>query len=192
MPHHFIPSNSVKTIKWSGGTSSELFIYPEGSDFKTGNYQVRLSIATVEVETSVFTSLPGVNRTLMVLKGQLHLKHEGQHETVLNPLEKDQFSGNWNTKSWGKVTDFNLMTKGNCNGVLNGYSLKETQTLSLHSSEQKTFIHIREGIVNINNTRAEPGASILFTGTNRILIDALKDALIVVVEIKNLESGELS
>ena len=50
MPHHFIPSNSVKTIKWSGGTSSELFIYPEGSDFKTGNYQVRLSTNRILID----------------------------------------------------------------------------------------------------------------------------------------------
>jgi environmental stress-induced protein Ves len=188
MSHTLIPSSSTKIVKWSGGTSSELFIYPKDSSFKVGDYYLRLSIATVEVETSTFTSLPGVNRTLMVLNGQLRLKHEGQHETVLNPLEKDLFSGDWETKSWGKVTDFNLMTKGNCTGILNGYSLTKIQGLTLNLSEQNTFIHVREGVVDINYKTIKKGESILVTDTNSVLIDALEDSLIVVVEIKNLKS----
>ena len=187
MSHTFIPSSSVKTIEWSGGTSSELFIYPKGSDFKVGNYCLRLSIATVEVETSTFTPLPDVNRTLMVLNGQLRLKHQGHHETVLNPLEKDQFSGDWETKSWGKVTDFNLMTKGNCTGVLTGYSLAKTDAISIQPSALNTFIHVREGAVNINHKTIQTGESILMTSTSNILIDALENSLIVVVEIENLE-----
>ena len=65
---------------WSGGTTTELFIYPEGATYEDRNFKFRLSIATVESETSEFTPLAGVKRTLMLLHGELTLKHEGQYE----------------------------------------------------------------------------------------------------------------
>ena len=106
-----IPAETYTKTNWSGGKTSELFIYPKEADFKQGNFSLRISIATVEVESSQFTSLPDVQRTLMVLEGTLKLEHDGQHSCELLPFEQDQFSGNWSTKSWGKVTDFNVMTK---------------------------------------------------------------------------------
>lgn len=182
MHHVFFSSSSIKTIDWSGGKSSELFIYPEGSDFKLGNYSLRLSIATVEVESSTFTPLPGVSRTLMVLNGQLHLKHEGQYESILNPLEKDKFSGDWKTKSWGKVTDFNLMSQGECSGILNGYQLNKSQSFSINSIEENTFIHIYTGEVLLEDKTMTNGDSILMIDFNEINIDVMEDSLIVVVE----------
>jgi len=182
MPSIFYPSSTIKTTTWSGGTTSELFIYPEGSEFKTGNYQLRLSIATVEVEESNFTSLPGVERTLMVLEGELRLKHEGEHEIILKPLEKDHFSGDWNTQSWGKVTDFNLMTKGNCKGELNGYILEGKHSFPIQLSEFKTFIHLRSGEIQIEGKTLKPGDSMLFTKIDNIQIDTIEESLIIVVE----------
>ena len=143
-----------------------------------------ISIATVEVESSTFTSLPGVSRTLMVLNGQLRLKHEGHHESILNPLEKDNFSGDWKTKSWGKVTDFNLMTKGECSGILNGYQLRKRQSFSINSIEKNTFIHIRTGKVLLGDKTMTNGDSILIVDFNYINIDVMEDSLIVVVEFR--------
>ena len=62
------PASTQKTAKWSGGLTTELFIYPEGSAYSERNFDFRLSTATVEIETSVFTPLPHVQRTLMVLE----------------------------------------------------------------------------------------------------------------------------
>jgi environmental stress-induced protein Ves len=182
MLYTFYPTSSTKTTAWSGGTTSELFIFPEESEFKSGDYKLRLSIATVEVEESTFTSLPDVNRTLMVLNGQLKLSHEGHHETVLNPLEKDKFLGDWNTKSWGKVTDFNLMTKGDCSGILNGYELSQKQTFSIKAKEQYTFIHNRKGSLKIGEINLSTGESVLIREANDIQIDIIEDSVIVIVE----------
>ena len=61
------------TIRWSGGLSTELYIFPEDSEYVERNFKYRLSTATVEIEQSVFTPLPGVDRTLMVLEGEMKL-----------------------------------------------------------------------------------------------------------------------
>ena len=44
------------TSKWSGGSTTELYIYPPQAVYREGNFKCRISSATVEVEKSDFTS----------------------------------------------------------------------------------------------------------------------------------------
>jgi environmental stress-induced protein Ves len=124
-----IRENQYKTSKWSGGTTTELYIYPVGSLYGHGNFKWRLSSAKVEVECSTFTSLPGISRIIMIIEGQLLLKHEGHHSATLKALEQDSFSGDWITRSFGKVIDFNLM-------VAKGYKGK-LEVISVNAGEFK-------------------------------------------------------
>lgn len=117
-----IKDNKHKTNKWSGGTTTELYIYPESSQYDNRNFKWRLSSAKVQVEKSTFTSLPGVSRLIMVLEGELILEHVGHHNAVLKVFEQDSFSGEWTTISFGKVTDFNLMTSSGYTGELEAIS----------------------------------------------------------------------
>lgn len=99
----------AKSISWSGGKTTELFIYPEKSDFSQRNFDFRISSATIEIEESDFTSLPSYNRLLAVLEGELEIIHEGKYAKHLAPFEKDSFHGSWTTKSKGKARDFNVI-----------------------------------------------------------------------------------
>ena len=140
-----VEQSDWKVSKWSGGTTSELYISPANSSFKLGDYKLRLSIASVEVEESTFTPLPGVSRTLTVLTGILKLEHKNQHSAILKPYEQDSFLGEWTTRSRGKVKDFNVMTKG---------STKST-VVCIQSSKNNLAIpangilFITEGSINI-------------------------------------------
>ena len=69
----------IQTSNWSGGTTSELFIFPTTSNYKDLNFGFRLSSATIDVDESEFTPLPNVKRQLMLLDGELELIHEGHH-----------------------------------------------------------------------------------------------------------------
>jgi len=113
-----------KTSEWSGGTTTELYIYPKDSLYGDRNFKWRLSSAKVEVEESTFTSLPGISRLIMVIEGELRLEHEGHHNAVLKAFEKDSFSGGWTTTSFGKVIDFNLMMTQGYKGKLESISVK--------------------------------------------------------------------
>lgn len=104
------------TSKWSGGTTTELLIFPPAAEYAKRNFKWRLSSAKVEDEESLFTNLPGISRIIMILKGKLLLQHEGHHSVELKPFEQDCFSGDWTTKSFGRVTDFNLMMAEGCTG----------------------------------------------------------------------------
>ena len=45
----------------------------------------------------------------MLLSGEMLLRHEGHHEQRLRAFEQDRFDGAWNTTSFGRAVDFNLM-----------------------------------------------------------------------------------
>lgn len=115
------------TTNWSGGTTTQLFIYPEGSSYVNRNFLFRISTATVETEYSTFTALPGFQRVLMILKGELTITHRNQYTKHLNTFDSDTFDGGWETTAIGKVTDFNLMMAKSVNG-----------TCKRESSEAKT------------------------------------------------------
>ena len=100
---------NLKTTRWSGGTTTEIYIYPKAASYSERKFGFRISTAVVEDEQSTFTQLPGFKRHIMPLSGVMELEHENHHAIVLNPFEKDFFHGEWVTKSRGQCTDFNLM-----------------------------------------------------------------------------------
>ncbi len=149
-----IKAKEFKTINWSGGTSTELFIYPPSSDYKQGNFEFRLSTATVEVEKSNFTSLPGVSRKLMILDGEIEITHENQYSKKLTKFDIDTFEGDWKTSSIGKCVDFNLMTRENSKGELSAISLTRNKEINypIEGHIEHLILYALSGdiIMNIN------------------------------------------
>ncbi|MBU2699400.1 environmental stress-induced protein Ves [Sporomusaceae bacterium BoRhaA] len=119
-----VRSTEQYTTNWSGGTTTQIAIYPRQADYGQRTFIWRLSSAKVELEHSTFTSLPGISRILMVLDGQIRLVHVGHHHAELKSFEQDSFSGDWCTQSFGKVRDFNLMMASNCKGRLTALTVE--------------------------------------------------------------------
>lgn len=109
---------NYKNGNWMGGTTKELAIFPRESQYLDRNFIWRLSSATVDTEESDFSRLPDYDRVLMVLEGEAVLSYEGQRVARLTKLEQDRFDGAWKTKSFGKITDFNLMVRKGNEGYL--------------------------------------------------------------------------
>ncbi|MFD6443041.1 HutD family protein [Peribacillus sp. NPDC060186] len=165
------------TNLWSGGKTTQLAIYPDDGDYLKRDFKWRISTADVEVEESVFTHLPGIQRIIMILDGDMSLHHKGKHHVQLKPFEQDRFDGGWTTRSIGRVTDFNLMLAEGCKGDLstiymnNGihhevldnrestkrseafYCVKGTSRISI---DEKETIVLEQGdivILNLDHTR---------------------------------------
>ena len=113
---HLTQKDYITSI-WSGGSTTQLFLWPPQGNYNERDFLFRISSATVETETSTFTELPGIGRYITPLQGGLTLQHKGHHTVTLQPLQIDSFSGNWQTTSIGKARDFNLMLK-KCQGQL--------------------------------------------------------------------------
>jgi uncharacterized protein len=132
--------SALKTNNWAGGTTTQLAIFPESAEYQKFNFDFRISYATVDTETSTFTFMPGVTRHLMILNGSISLEHVDRYNLVLNKFDQTTFSGEWPTKAQGKVTDFNLMTRGATNGKLEYLSLEKGKSIHLESTEEFNYI----------------------------------------------------
>lgn len=139
------------TVNWASGTSTEIFIYPSNGSFADRNFLFRISTATVEAEESTFTFFEGITRHLMILKGSLELIHEGRYTEHLNPFDQDIFSGEWSTRSKGKVTDFNLMLKDGATGSLVHRRIGEGQSASFSAKTDYCFVYLATGIAILDS-----------------------------------------
>lgn len=153
--------HNLTTTHWSGGTTTQLAIWPAEADYAARNFTWRVSTATVEAEESEFTRLPGISRILMSLEGTIGLEHQGHHSAVLEPFEQDSFMGDWTTRSYGRATDFNLMMAG-ASGTVDVLELKpqEEAMVPLCNKEHKSH-HLSEvlyfmGDCEISNIKNEP------------------------------------
>ena len=113
-----IREENFKPTFWSGGMATELITYPQNSDYASRNFLWRLGVAKIDILESTFSTLPNVSRKFMVIKGQITLFHENKYTKLLNVFDQDSFMGDWNTKTQGKASVFNLMTKENYHGEL--------------------------------------------------------------------------
>ena len=145
--------SELTTTTWPGGTTTQLAIYPEGASYAERNFLFRISTAMVEAEESVFTRLPGVTRKIMILDGKLKLDHKGRHTKTLHKFETDSFEGDWETRGFGKVTDFNLMTRGKVQVKVFSASLKKDETIPFQSSSGREFIglYVIKGRISISS-----------------------------------------
>jgi environmental stress-induced protein Ves len=137
MKTKIIKKEIFKTSLWSGGTTTELYIYPEDSIYQKKDFYFRLSSATVDLEQSTFTPLEGIKRYIAPIDGSLKLFH--QDKTVeLDPYECYVFDGGIETTSEGKVTDFNLMLSKNVSGSLESFFLEKT--IKIKNSKEDCFL----------------------------------------------------
>ncbi len=109
---HLTPGD-YKTSAWAGGTTTEIFLWPQDGSYASRNFQVRISSARVDLPESDFTALPGVLRYITPLSGGFTLSHKDKAPVVLGPLDPPyRFDGGIDTHCVGTATDFNLMLKG--------------------------------------------------------------------------------
>ena len=147
---NIIRSNVQKTSLWSGGKTTEIFIYPETADYGKRDFDVRISTATVEAESSTFTQLPDYERYLMILEGELRLKHDEGDWIYLKPYSVDQFGGGQHTVSEGKVRDFNVMVSPPYEASIETKKLDTENWSSLnYKNEFIHFVYCIEGTVQV-------------------------------------------
>jgi environmental stress-induced protein Ves len=118
-----LKNSDYQTTSWAGGTTTQLYILPKGASYAERNFDIRISTAKVELGQSAFTALPGINRKLMVLAGEIEIRHENQYRKQLKPFDVETFKGDWTTTAIGTCTDFNVMTNENYQSDLFGFHL---------------------------------------------------------------------
>ncbi|MBR4879829.1 MAG: HutD family protein [Clostridia bacterium] len=120
--------NNALLSKWSGGTTAQLMIFPESSEYKDRDFDYRISVATIDDETSTFTSLPDYHRYMVALSDKINITNNGQ-PVQLNRCELYEFEGADSVESFGKAVDLGIMCRRNkCHADIRilAYEMNET------------------------------------------------------------------
>lgn len=133
------PKNMQKTTAWSGGTTTQLMIWPLDASYGDRNFDFRFSTATVEVEESLFSDLTGYNRYLMTLDSPLTVWEDDFPPFKLLPLSLYTFSGAAKVRTHGKATDYNLMVKPTFSAQLNVLQLTPGENLAKLTNDLGIF-----------------------------------------------------
>ena len=150
MDYQIIRNEQHKTSLWEGGSTTELFIHPQTADYKQLNFDFRISTAKIELEKSNFTSLPNISRKLIILDGEILIKHTNKYNKVLKKFNSDNFEGDWETTSEGTCTDFNLMIRGKTKGDIEAFSIKKSTEYLLNQNISFLFVYCFIGNLEIN------------------------------------------
>jgi environmental stress-induced protein Ves len=181
----------LSTSTWAGGTTTQLAIYPKDANYKNLDFIFRISTATIDVEQSTFTGLPNVSRVIMVLKGELTIQHKNHYTKQLKKFDTDNFSGNWETTSIGKVTDFNVMTREGARATASGFSLAEKTEKEFIINSDVMAVYVSSGEIEIaqsslQKTTLMQGDIILISKENaneKFILAAKKTSDLAIAEI---------
>jgi len=191
MKTHLLKKSDFAHSSWAGGETTQLFIYPYESDFKSRKFDFRISTATVKIEESDFTSLSGFSRKLMVLDGEILLKHKNHHIVKLKKFEVDNFEGSWETKCIGTCEDFNIITKSGIASELYHLNVCNNELIKLKYNNKTSFIsiYVFKGSIELNisniSQKIEEGNLLLIENVNKekITISGKSESDIIISEI---------
>ncbi|MBS4761294.1 HutD family protein [Carnobacteriaceae bacterium zg-ZUI252] len=139
MTIHVLNKDEFITSTWSGGKTTQMFLSPANVGYEIGKFDIRISSATIEIEESNFSKLPGYDRIICTLNNDILIQHNDEKKTLLKPLQLHTFSGDDITKSFGQCTDFNVIYKRNfsvnCNVITTQQTLDAHKTYFLYVSD---------------------------------------------------------
>ena len=189
-----IKATDLITGKWTGGTTTQLYIFPKNANYKTLNFAFRISTAKIETKKSDFTALPNVSRILMILDGNIEIEHKNHYKKQMSKFDIDTFEGGWKTSSIGKCVDFNLMTTNKTNGNISSLIIKKDKYKDYKIDENNKFLFIYlfkgETSAKINNKNYTLQAGDLLNLTNLemkiISFEAIQESELVFCSINNI------
>ncbi len=126
----------MRTSAWSGGTTTEIAIFPAGAEYARRDFLFRISTAMVELDESDFTSLPDYDRIIASVEGTMELTHraeDGGETAAIEPRKTvHRFDGGVPTHCVGRARDLNLMLrKGGAEGDMRFTDRGELCSLAL-------------------------------------------------------------
>ena len=181
-----IRKEEMKTVGWSGGTTTEIMILPQDSSYKEKTFDVRISSATIDVAKSDFTKLDGVHRTLMVLDGKMALYTDDKLLADLSPLEQTEFEGSDNIRCLGRGRDFNLMLRNGYKGSVTGFKVNAKEVIEKVAAKCGDVIFVHKGEVELSDIK--DGINIdkgnaAFIESDKYSIKAQEESVFVIVEL---------
>lgn len=155
-----IEKKDMPVSEWSGGTTTEIAIYPAGAKYADREFIFRISTAKVELDESDFTSLPDYDRIIASIEGAMELTHAlrgGERSAIVEPLRTvHRFDGGVPTHCVGRARDLNLMLrKGSAEGDLRFLERGENVVLPMAANDFALVYEFESGTAHLAHADEE-------------------------------------
>ena len=135
MKINVLSSSQYKVSTWAGGKTRELFLFPPGATYKVGEFDYRISSATIELDISKFSPLDGYHRLITPLSEELKLINLTENVSVSKfSYDVYKFEGSDQVESQSRCVDFNLIYSDDYEGQLFPLNQKESLELTRNST----------------------------------------------------------
>lgn len=140
-----------KTIKWDGGETKELYIYPEDAIYQEESFDFRVAVNIGGPERGQLRKFEGYKRQIMLLDGEICLTHKEQHSVTLDPYKQDVALGDWDTICEGCGTELSLFTSeafsGKMEALTKGAQVEKTngEFVSFYCLEDGVKLSLKNG-----------------------------------------------
>ncbi len=168
----FIYFNEMPSSSWSGGSTTQVCIFPEGAELKERDFVFRISTATIECPESQFSDFSGYERILFSLDGIFRLSNAQGKDVVLKPGEKYHFSGSDKIISRGEGQDFNLIFRKGVQACAE-YRLMTTEEIYLEKDVFHCIFPVSQGsdlVITLGDERLSGGVLIKKPGPGSLKI----------------------
>lgn len=162
MEEKIIKAEDFITTKWSGGETSQLYIYPENADFSKKDFLFRISSATFTGCESTFSDFSNYYRYILPLEGSLSVDHKNLYKRSLSLLEPEFFDGGWETYSENSLDcrDYNFIFSKEARGDFKVFS--DPQTINLDPGNIYSFFSKEDLVINLSGKEKDLPASSLY------------------------------
>lgn len=172
-----IKKSEMPVSNWSGGSTTEIMIYPRGASYADREFLFRISTAKVELESSDFTLLEGFSRVIASIEGEMLLTHTlrcGELKKRIAPLETvHYFDGGLRTHCEGRARDLNLMLKkGGADGEIRFLENGEKVVLPLDKDEFALVYSLETGDARL--AEADEPDFLVFSAEGRCALFTVK------------------
>lgn len=178
------------TAAWSGGTTTQIAIAPEGAVYADRDFLWRVSSAVVELEESDFTALPDYRRLIAPLRGEMTLTHGVGAPVTLAPYEVHAFEGGDHTHSRGRCTDFNLMLRrGAADGTMEAIRLSgERRSVDADRRTEELLLYCAEGSVTAGaeGTELRAGEALYVPPADACPLELAGEGVVMLCRIRRL------
>jgi len=150
MTMRILRSSDYRIMPWKngGGTTTEVFAFPENAGLAGRPFDWRVSIADVAGD-GPFSPFPGYDRHIMAIEGRGMMLEGGPEGAIdlTRPFAPRSFSGDWNITGRlvsGPVRDFNLMARRD--RYASRLEMREAASdLRLDAASSTLLIHLFDG-----------------------------------------------
>lgn len=176
-----IKNNQGNISKWGGGTTREMFIYPQNSTLENRDFIFRISSATININHSVFTDFNGFKRYIIPLNGELQIKHENSTNILLKTNTLYIFDGGRETESMHtneQLQDFNIIVNKNYESDIKIIQDIDTQSI-LYSKYDIFIIYMLNATAIFNNIELIKGDLLIIKKKELVYFTLNKGDLLV-------------